>query len=84
MYEPLGVIANISAWNYPVLVGVNVFIPALIGGNAVLYKPSEFSTLTGLNMAEMLWQAGVPKDVFQVVIGGKDAGEALLNLPLNG
>jgi acyl-CoA reductase-like NAD-dependent aldehyde dehydrogenase len=84
VYEPLGVIANISAWNYPILVGVNVFVPALIGGNAVLYKPSEFSTLTGLNMAEMIWEAGVPKDVFQVVIGGKDAGEALLNLPLNG
>jgi acyl-CoA reductase-like NAD-dependent aldehyde dehydrogenase len=83
-YEPLGVIANISAWNYPILVGMNVFIPALIGGNAVLYKPSEFSTLTGLNMAEMLWKAGVPKDVFQVVIGAKEAGEALLNLPLNG
>ncbi len=83
-YEPLGVIANISAWNYPVLVGMNVFIPALIGGNAVLYKPSEFSTLTGLNMAKMLYQAGVPKDVFQVVVGAKEAGEALLNLPLNG
>ena len=83
-YEPLGVIANISAWNYPILVGFNVFIPALIGGNAVLYKPSEYSTLTGLNMAEMLWQAGIPKDVFQVVIGGKDAGEALLDLPLDG
>src|SRR6185295_7122271 len=37
IYEPLGVIANISAWNYPYLVGVNVFIPALIGGNAVIY-----------------------------------------------
>ena len=83
-YEPLGVIANISAWNYPILVGMNVFIPALIGGNAVLYKPSEYSTLTGLNMAEMLWQAGIPKDVFQVVIGAKEAGEVLLNLPLNG
>jgi len=40
VYEPLGVVANISAWNYPYLVGVNVFIPALIGGNGVLYKPS--------------------------------------------
>ena len=83
-YEPLGVIANISAWNYPILVGFNVFIPALIGGNAVLYKPSEFSTLTGLNMAEMLWKAGIPKDVFQVVVGAKEAGEVLLDLPLNG
>ncbi|MCF8257412.1 MAG: aldehyde dehydrogenase family protein [Flavobacteriales bacterium] len=83
-YEPLGVIANISAWNYPVLVGVNVFIPALIGGNAVLYKPSEFSTLTGLNLVGLLHEAGVPKDVIQTVIGGKDAGEALLDLPLDG
>ncbi|MDP6908429.1 MAG: aldehyde dehydrogenase family protein [Flavobacteriales bacterium] len=83
-YEPLGVIANISAWNYPILVGMNVFIPALIGGNVVLYKPSEYSTLTGLNMAQLLWEAGVPKDVFQVVIGAKEVGEALLNLPLDG
>jgi acyl-CoA reductase-like NAD-dependent aldehyde dehydrogenase len=44
VYEPLGIIANISAWNYPYLVGVNVFIPALIGGNAVFYKPSEYAT----------------------------------------
>ena len=84
VYEPLGVIANISAWNYPILVGVNVFIPALIGGNTMLYKPSEFSTLTGQNIAEKLWEAGVPKDVFQLVIGAKDAGEALLDLPLDG
>lgn len=83
-YEPLGVIANISAWNYPILVGMNVFIPALIGGNAVMYKPSEFSTLTGLNLAEMLYEAGVPKDVFQVIIGAKEAGEALLDFPLDG
>jgi acyl-CoA reductase-like NAD-dependent aldehyde dehydrogenase len=47
-YEPLGVIANISAWNYPYNVGVNIFIPALLAGNAVMYKPSEYSSLTGL------------------------------------
>lgn len=84
VYEPLGVIANISAWNYPFLVGTNVFIPALIGGNAVLYKPSEFSTITGLNIAELMWEAGVPKEVFQIVVGGKESGQALLDLPLDG
>ena len=42
--EPLGVIANISAWNYPYFVGSNVFIPALLTGNTVLYKPSEYAT----------------------------------------
>ena len=42
-YEPLGVIGNISAWNYPFFVGANVFLPALLTGNAVMYKPSEFA-----------------------------------------
>ncbi|MEO5766080.1 MAG: aldehyde dehydrogenase family protein, partial [Casimicrobiaceae bacterium] len=57
-HEPLGVIANISAWNYPYFVGSNVFVPALLAGNAVLYKPSEFATLTGLAIAEMMQSAG--------------------------
>lgn len=83
-YEPLGIIANISAWNYPYLVGVNVFIPALIGGNAVLYKPSEFSSLTGLAIRDLLYQSGIPENVFQVVLGGGLVGSYLLDLPLNG
>ncbi|CAN5330513.1 aldehyde dehydrogenase family protein [soil metagenome] len=83
-YEPLGVVGNISAWNYPYLVGVNVFVPALIAGNAVLYKPSEHATLTGLKIRDLLYEAGVPEEIFQVVIGGRDAGEALLSLPLDG
>ena len=83
-YEPFGVIANISAWNYPYLVGVNVFIPALIGGNAILYKPSEYSTLTGLAIQNLLYKAGVPENVFQSVIGKGNVGEILLNLPLDG
>jgi acyl-CoA reductase-like NAD-dependent aldehyde dehydrogenase len=84
VYEPLGVIANISAWNYPYLVGVNVFIPALIGGNAVLYKPSEYATLTGLHIQRLLYRSGVPEDVFQLVAGMGIAGEWLLALPLDG
>ena len=84
VYEPLGVIANISAWNYPYLVGVNVFIPALIGGNAVFYKPSEYSTLTGLHIRRLLYGSGLPENVFQVVTGKGKAGEWLLELPLNG
>lgn len=83
-YEPLGVICNISAWNYPYLVGVNVFIPALIGGNAVMYKPSEFSTLTGLEIEKLLKKAGVPEDVFQVAVGAKEVGETLLEMPFDG
>lgn len=83
-YEPLGVIANISAWNYPYLVGVNVFIPALIGGNAVLYKPSEFATLTGIEIARLMAESGIPESVFSIITGAKDAGESLLELPLDG
>ncbi len=83
-YEPLGVVCNISAWNYPFLVGVNVFIPALIGGNAVFYKPSEFSTLTGLKIEKFLKVAGVPADVFAVAVGAKEVGEQLLAMPLDG
>ena len=83
-YEPLGVVCNISAWNYPYLVGVNVFVPALLAGNAVMYKPSEFATLTGLEIERLLKKAGIPSDVFHVALGGKSTGEALLDLPFNG
>ena len=84
VYEPLGVIANISAWNYPFLVGVNVFIPALLAGNAVLYKPSEYTTLTGLHIQKLLHQAGIPQHSFQAVVGKGNVGEHLLQLPLKG
>lgn len=83
-HEPLGVIGNISAWNYPYNVGYNVFIPALIAGNAVLYKPSEFASLTGLKIRELLLKAGVPDNVFEIVIGTGEAGQVLLDLPLDG
>jgi acyl-CoA reductase-like NAD-dependent aldehyde dehydrogenase len=84
VYEPLGVIGNISAWNYPFLVGVNVFVPALIGGNSVLYKPSEYATLTGLNIQILLYKSGIPENAFEIVLGKAEAGQALLDLPLNG
>jgi len=83
-HEPLGVVANISAWNYPYFVGSNVFVPALLAGNAVLYKPSEFATLTGRHIAETLHEAGVPADVFVAVIGSKTTGAALLRQPIDG
>lgn len=77
-YEPLGIVANISAWNYPWFVGSNVYLPALLTGNAVLYKPSEHATLSGLAVAELLHEAGVPQDIFQPVVGAGDTGRALL------
>ena len=83
-HEPLGVVANISAWNYPYFVGSNVFVPALVAGNAVLYKPSEFATLTGRHIADLMHTAGVPDDVFVPVIGGAATGAALLRQPVDG
>lgn len=83
-YEPLGVIANISAWNYPYLVGVNVFVPALLAGNAVMYKPSEYATLSGLEIEKLLKEAGVPDSVFHVAIGARNVGEILLNTSFDG
>jgi acyl-CoA reductase-like NAD-dependent aldehyde dehydrogenase len=77
-YEPLGIVASISAWNYPYFVGSNVYLPALLTGNAVLYKPSEYATLTGLAVAGLLHEAGVPEEVFQPVVGGGDTGRTLL------
>ena len=83
-YEPLGVICNISAWNYPYLVGINVFVPALLAGNAVMYKPSEYATLTGLQIEKLLKQAGVSDNIFHVAVGAKNVGELLLELLFDG
>ncbi len=83
-HEPLGVIANISAWNYPWFVGSNVYVPALITGNAVLYKPSEFALMSGELMAKYLHDGGVPQDVFTVIRGKGDAGAALLAQKIDG
>lgn len=84
VYEPLGVIANISAWNYPYNVGYNVFLYGLAAGDAVLYKPSEYATLSGLAIADHLWKSGIPEDVFQVVVGDGGVGQQLLDLDLDG
>ena len=83
-HEPLGVVGNISAWNYPYFVGGNVILPALLTGNAVLYKPSELATLTGLHMVRLLHQAGIPEDCLSAVLGGPEVGKLLCAQPLNG
>jgi len=77
-FEPVGVVAHVSAWNYPYFVGLNTIVPALLTGNAVLYKPSEHATLTGLRLVDLLHRAGVPVDVVQAVVGGGAAGAALV------
>ena len=81
---PLGVVANISAWNYPYFVGCNVIVPALLTGNAVLYKPSEYATLSGLHITRLLHAAGVPQHVMQCLVGAGAVGAALLDQRIDG
>lgn len=83
-HEPLGLVANISAWNYPWFVGCNVILPALLTGNAVLYKPSEYATLTGLEIARLLHEAGVPREIFACLVGAGETGAALLEQKVDG
>jgi acyl-CoA reductase-like NAD-dependent aldehyde dehydrogenase len=82
-WEPLGVVASISAWNYPYFVAANVVPPALLAGNAVLYKPSEIAPRTGLAMVERLHAAGVPAEVIQPVIGDGAVGAALVEADID-
>src|SRR5262245_27200289 len=83
-HEPLGVVANVSAWNYPWFVGSNVFVPALLAGNTVLYKPSEHATLTGLAMGKLLVESGVPEAAFVPIVGGGEIGGLLVDQPVDG
>ncbi len=83
-HTPLGVVANISAWNYPWFVGCNVILPALLTGNAVLYKPSEYAAMTGLEITRLLHEAGVPKDVMACLVGAGPVGAALLEQKIDG
>ncbi len=83
-HEPLGVIANVSAWNYPWFVGSNVFVPALLTGNAVLYKPSEHATMTGQRIGQLFLEAGLPANVLVTLVGGGTVGAALVEQPVDG
>jgi len=77
-WEPLGVIAVISPWNYPLLLPFGELLPALLSGNAVILKPSEFTTRTAALGVELLHEAGVPPAICQLVAGAGDVGAALI------
>ncbi len=77
--DPYGVIGIISPWNYPFSIPATETLAALVAGNAVVLKPSEFTSLIALELAALLWKAGVPKDVLQVVVGDGSTGTALVN-----
>jgi acyl-CoA reductase-like NAD-dependent aldehyde dehydrogenase len=76
--EPYGVVGIISPWNYPFSIPATESLAALVAGNAVVLKPSEFTSLVALELESLLHAAGVPKNVFQVVIGDGATGAALI------
>jgi gamma-glutamyl-gamma-aminobutyraldehyde dehydrogenase/4-guanidinobutyraldehyde dehydrogenase/NAD-dependent aldehyde dehydrogenase len=76
--EPVGVVAAIVPWNYPMIMAAWKIAPALAAGNSVVLKPSEKSPLTALRLGELALEAGIPAGVFNVVPGyGQEAGSAL-------
>ncbi|MEZ5805173.1 MAG: aldehyde dehydrogenase [Rhizobiaceae bacterium] len=78
MREPLGVVACIIPWNFPLMMMAWKVAPALIAGNSVILKPAEQSPLSALRIAELAAEAGIPEGVFNVVPGfGPTAGQAL-------
>lgn len=80
--EPLGVVAGIGAWNYPIQIALWKSAPALAAGNAMVFKPSEVTPLTALKLAEIYTEAGLPAGVFNVVNGvGPKVGVALTEHP---
>jgi acyl-CoA reductase-like NAD-dependent aldehyde dehydrogenase len=76
--EPLGVVAVISPFNFPVLLSLQSAFAALIAGNAVVHKPSEYAPLTALRIRDLFAVAGLPQELFQVVTGAADTGNALV------
>ncbi|NQW80830.1 MAG: betaine-aldehyde dehydrogenase [Polaromonas sp.] len=80
--EPLGVVAGIAAWNYPIQIALWKSAPALAAGNAMIFKPSEMTPLSTLRLAEIYTEAGLPDGVFNVLNGdGKTVGTWLTEHP---
>ncbi|GLQ97027.1 betaine-aldehyde dehydrogenase [Dyella mobilis] len=80
--EPLGVVAGIGAWNYPIQIALWKSAPALAAGNAMIFKPSEVTPLSALQLAEIYTRAGVPAGVFNVLQGpGRTIGQWLTEHP---
>ncbi|MDR3507183.1 MAG: betaine-aldehyde dehydrogenase [Caulobacteraceae bacterium] len=79
--EPLGVVAGIGAWNYPLQIACWKSAPALACGNAMIFKPAELTPLTALRLAEIFTEAGLPDGVFNVVQGFADTGRLLTRHP---
>lgn len=81
MRQPLGVVAGITPFNFPAMVPMWMFGPAIAVGNAFILKPSERNPSVPVRLAELMLEAGAPPGVFQVVHGDKEAVDAILDHP---
>jgi acyl-CoA reductase-like NAD-dependent aldehyde dehydrogenase len=81
--EPYGVVGIISPWNYPFSIPATEALAALVAGNAVVLKPSELTSVVALELQSLLYDAGVSKDIFQVVVGDAATGAALIHSPID-
>jgi acyl-CoA reductase-like NAD-dependent aldehyde dehydrogenase len=80
-HEPLGVVLDIAAWNYPLLIAVNVIVPAVLAGNAVIVKHSSRTPLCGRAFTEAFAAAGAPKDLVQDVVADHAVTDAMIQDP---
>jgi succinate-semialdehyde dehydrogenase/glutarate-semialdehyde dehydrogenase len=81
--EPYGVVGIISPWNYPFSIPATETLAALVAGNAVVLKPSEFTSLVALELQALLHAAGVPADIFLVIVGDGATGAVLTDSPID-
>jgi betaine-aldehyde dehydrogenase len=77
--EPVGVVGQVAPWNYPMMMAVWKFAPAIAAGNAVVLKPSDTTPVTTVRMAEIIAESGaLPDGVLNVICGDRDSGRALI------
>ncbi len=81
-FQPVGVVAGITPFNFPAMIPMWMFAPAIVCGNAFILKPSERDPSVPLMLAELLEEAGLPKGILQVVNGDKEAVDAILHHPV--
>jgi aldehyde dehydrogenase (NAD+) len=80
--EPLGVVAAITPFNFPLILSISKFAPALAAGNAIIHKPASATPLSALKVAQIMEEAGIPPGIFNVVVGpGSTVGNALSTHP---
>lgn len=77
--EPYGICLGIGAWNYPLQIAAWKSAPCLAAGNSMIFKPSELTPVTALKLAEIMIKAGVPKGLFNVVLGNGQTGAELVS-----